>query len=79
MFSMQDERSAGHVAMGRQADVVVIHAHMWDVLPTITVPTLLITGDREARIRDERPVDVRMTIHPVQRQVNREVEQHLER
>ena len=24
MFSMQDERSAGHVAMGRQADVVVV-------------------------------------------------------
>src|SRR5204862_5690273 len=24
MFSMQDERAAGHVAMGRQADVVVV-------------------------------------------------------
>src|SRR4029077_20574915 len=43
------------------------------------VHVLLIMGYREARIRDQRPVDVRMTIHPVQRQMNREVEQHLER
>jgi hypothetical protein len=40
---------------------------------------LLIMGYPEARIRDERPVDVRMTIHPVQRQMDRKVEQHLER
>src|SRR6185436_4684947 len=63
---MRDGPCRSNRTAGRDFEIARVHA-------------LLIMGDREARIRDERPVDVRMTIHPVQRHMNREIEQHLER
>ena len=60
-------RAVADAAAGRHFEVARVHA-------------LLVVGNREARIRHERPVDVRTTIHPLQHQSKRaEPDQHLDR